>query len=200
MATTVNQRKYLGWARGLGNRQRVYERPDGLEVDEIDYYEINRKRVYYDDVQFITLHKIYGWPFLLGTGLLAGTFGLISILSMSSSTGAGLTFFLMGAIPGALFLVRLLLRVDVITVYGKRSKAQITFAFRKARARETYRGICENVRRSQEALAATIAAEAPPEPAIAPGPLPPAFPEPPPIAPPTSPIPTAPPASQPEPQ
>ena len=98
---------------------------------------------------------------------------LLSALVSSSNSPTAVFFFVFAAILGIACLVRLILRVDVITVYGRRSKAQITFQYRKGRAREVYNSICEKVRQSQEALAAKIAAETPPEPPVVPVPRPP---------------------------
>ena len=49
------------------------------------------------------------------------------------------------------FLTRLLLGVDVVTVFGRRSKTNLRFALRKQRAREVYGTICAAVRNAQRA-------------------------------------------------
>jgi hypothetical protein len=72
------------------------------------------------------------------------------------------------------------MRVDVITVFGKRTMACMKFSFRKQRAREIYRDLTQKIRACQEKAAAALpkpppppAAEVPPPPPSAEAPLPP---------------------------
>jgi hypothetical protein len=63
--------------------------------------------------------------------------------------------------------------VDAVTVYGKRTKAQILFWFRKQQARQVYQQICRLAREHQDRLARQVAAAAP-RPLVPPGPQEPA--------------------------
>ncbi len=156
------RRIFLGRARSAsaGVRQRVYEIPGGLEIDILEFYEIVRKRVFFEDVVFITHHKFYGWAYLLLTALCSVPFLIAVALTLATNTATGtlvlLFFASLGGIP---FVVRLLLGVDVITVYGNRSKAEIHFQLRKQRARDLFRELCNKVRDAQTAAAAEIAAQ-----------------------------------------
>jgi hypothetical protein len=75
----------------------------------------------------------------------------------------------------ALAALRLILRVDIVSVHGRRSKARIPFWFRKDRAREVFRLVSRLAREHQGRLARTPRAappsEAPPSPGPAPAPL-----------------------------
>jgi len=180
------RRKYLSNFNGWGARRKVYEVPGGLEIDELDQYDITRKRVFFDDVVYVTYHRYYGKAFLWLMGLTGGFFTFVAYLAWSDRSPEGATALMIIAL---LFLVpmalRLLLMVDCITIYGKRSKAQLHFSFRKARAREVYKDLIEKIRQTQERLGAEIAAEQaqqeadaparPPQEAVA-FPLPPAVP------------------------
>jgi len=147
-------RTHLGNASGVALRQRVYRTREALEVDEIDGYDVARRRVFFDDVLLVTYHQFLGWAFLTATGVLALLFGAISAATAMSDRRAGLVMFLISALPFLLaFGLRLLLKMDAITVYGRRSKAQIHYFLRKGRAREVYAQIGRAVRQSQERLA-----------------------------------------------
>jgi hypothetical protein len=164
-------RHYLGKASAVALRQRVYRTRECLEVDEIDGYDVVRKRVFFDEVLLVTYHRFLGLPFLLAMGVFIALFGLISAFMAVSDRRAGLVFalFLVGPFLLA-FVLRMVLKVDAVTVYGKRSKAQVHFPFRKARAREVYVQICRAVREHQQRATRVLqraqpAAPAPPPPA-----------------------------------
>jgi hypothetical protein len=153
------RRTFLGKAYGLGAGQRVYEIPGGLEVDFIDYMEVVRKRVFFEDVVFVSHHKYYGWAYMVLTGLLCGMFLLPAFFLMGSEPEAAMVWMFFASFGGIAFVLRLILGVDAITVYGNRSKAEIHFQFRKQRARELFRQLCDKVRDAQTAVAAEVAAQ-----------------------------------------
>jgi|GEM_PF-1240414 len=157
---TPRQRTYLSRLQSWGSRRKVYQVPNGLEIDEFDQYDIVRKRVFFDDVLFVTYHRYYGKAFLWLMGIFGALFTLFAYLAWSNRAPEGATILLVIAL---LFLIpmalRLLFMVDCITIYGKRSKAQLHFAFRKARARQVYDDLVEKIRETQERLGAEIASE-----------------------------------------
>ena len=146
----VKGRVLLGRSHDLAGRQRVCATADGLEVDENEGWDVTRRRVFYDDILLVTYHRYLGWIFLLVTGLMSGVFGLIALGAAVGGPAAGIIVGLVFALPFALpFLLRLIFRVDVVTVYGRRTKAVMKFSFRKARAREIFDFVCELARRAQ---------------------------------------------------
>ncbi len=162
-------RHYLGKASGVALRQRVYRTREYLEVDEIDGYDVVRKRVFFDDVLLVTYHRFLGWPYLVGVLVLLALFTLISLAIAVSDRRGGLIVFAVTALPFlVLLLLRLVLKVVAVTVFGKRSKAQVQFAFKKARAREVYVQLCRAVREQQERLARELHRSQPPRPVTAP--------------------------------
>jgi hypothetical protein len=72
-------------------------------------------------------------------------------------------------------VVRLALKVDAVTVHGRRTKAQIHFALRKGRARTVFNQVCRAVKETQDRIARDLA----------PRPVRPAAGPPPPVAPPS---------------
>ncbi len=157
------RRILLGTRVNLASRQRVYRIPDGLEVDDIEHYQIACRRVFFDEVLFVTQHRQLGWGFLLLTGSLAACFGFFALIAgFASGIGVGLAAFALTSLPFlVLFGLRLTLGVDVVTIFGQRQMAQIHFWLRKRRAQELFAQICALVRDRQEKRARELAAEAP---------------------------------------
>ena len=96
----------------------------------------------------MTYHREVGWAFVVVMVVLLGIFGLPALLMLVATAGdraaavAVAVYFAIALLPFVVALVlRLALRLDVVTVYGRRTKAQMHFWFRKARARQAYQQI-----------------------------------------------------------
>lgn len=171
-------RFYLGSEPNLGGYRRVFEIQGALEIDENNFTQIERTRVYFDDVLGITYHQELGAGFLIGTGLgsLFLVLGLLMAAASEDALAPGIVFMFLGAPFAVAFFLRLLLKLDVITVFGKRTKACMKFGFRKGRARGIYASLAAKIRaRQAEVLAAQPlpqAAPPPPEPPPPPATLP----------------------------
>lgn len=156
----ATERVFLGKATQFQDRQRIYAIQDGLEIDQMDQYDIIRKRVYFDDVLMITRHRFYGRTYIGLLSICAAMLFLFALLAFSNSSSEAAVVF---SILGLCFLIPVAIRaifaVDAITVYGRRTRAQIHFHFRKAKCEEIYRQLCELTRLKQEALANEILAE-----------------------------------------
>ncbi len=164
-------RTYLGSEANIGGYRRVFLIDDALEVDENNFTQIERTRVYFDDVLGITYHQQTGLAFLLFTGIVTVFLGAISAIVAVDGTPEGAIVVGLFAVPFAVaFFLRVLLKVDVITVYGKRTKATIRFGFRKGRARSIYDDLTASIRARQ---AKAVVQPPPPPPPPAPD-LPPA--------------------------
>jgi hypothetical protein len=127
----------------------VYQTAEGLEIESNEQYEIVERRVLFDDVMLVTLHRELGVAYLVVTGLFAAFFLGLGILFLSMNIDAwpaAVVFGIVGVPVFLSFLIRLFLGVDVVTVFGRRSKADLRFALRKKRAREVYGTICAAVR------------------------------------------------------
>jgi hypothetical protein len=175
-------RKPIGSYKSMVSREVVYETPDGLEIETRDQYDVARKRVLYEDVLLVTFHREAGIAFLIVTGLFGVFFfGMAAVLVRSGEAGiaAGAFFAIIGLPFLFAFTVRLLFKVDVVTVFGRRSKATMRFSFRKQAARQTYGSICARVRQVHRQLEQQYAAAEPAVPAAEtadePPPLPPPF-------------------------
>jgi len=150
--STNETRKLLGKSRTLGSRALIYQGADALEIEVNEQYEVVEKRVLFDDVLMVTIHRELGALYLAITALIALLFLGIAILIVSISVNAWPAAIVFGAfgLPALIsFLVRLFLGIDIVTVFGRRSKTDLRFALRKQRAREVYGTICAAVRNAQ---------------------------------------------------
>jgi len=153
-------RVLIGRNNDFATRQIVYRTPVGIEVDELDHFEVRRKRVFYDDVLLVTYHREQSWGFIVLTAILVLLFGLLAFVA-SSVPPLAMTLAAVAAAALVLGTMRLLMQVDVVTVFGRRSKAAVRYAYRKARARQTFNEICANVAAAQRRLAREIAESEP---------------------------------------
>jgi len=144
---------------GLATRQRVYRIANGLEVDDIDHHEVSRRRVFFDDVVGVSHHRAVGWIFVVAMSILAGMFLSIAVLLIATAgvngDGARMTGYTFAIIASPFVLAvmaRIVLQIDVVTVYGRRTRAIMKFHFRKKRARAVLDEIIEAVRTEQSRL------------------------------------------------
>ncbi|MFL6245032.1 MAG: hypothetical protein ACJ74H_03335 [Thermoanaerobaculia bacterium] len=154
--STSEPRKLIGKASSLGGRSAIYQVHDGLEIDTSEQYDIVQRRVLFDDVLMVTIHREKGVLYLLITGALAAFFlGFAAmIVSVDVNDWPGAAVFVVFGFPALLaFLIRLFLGVDVVTIFGRRSKASVRFSLRKRRARQVYGAICAAVRTAHRSAA-----------------------------------------------
>lgn len=146
------RRTLLGRSSTLSSQRKVYRARDAVEMEEIEGYDVVRKRVLLDEVLLVTLHRAIGWAFVVAMLVLALLFGLIGLGVAASDRTAGLAVGGATVVPLlALLALRLVLGVEVVTVFGKRTKAEIHFWFRKRRAREVFSLVCRLARERQQA-------------------------------------------------
>jgi hypothetical protein len=153
------RRVLLGAESGIADRCRVYRTAEALEVDLIDHYDIQRRRVFFDEVQLVTLHPRRGvWRIALGFALLALAAGLLGV-SAAGDPSAQNTLFVSALALALVAVASAFAQAWVVTVFGKRTRARMSFNFRSGKARRVYAEICQAV-----ATAQTAAPQAPPEP------------------------------------
>jgi hypothetical protein len=159
-------RKLLGKANTIVSRSAIYQVHDGLEIETNEQYDVVQRRVLFDDVMMVTIHREIGAFYLVVTGLISLFFLGIDLLIVSVNVDAwpaALIFGIFGAPALMAFLIRLFLGVDVVTIFGRRSKANIRFTIRKKRAREVYGAICSAVRFAHRQAEREAAAQAAPQ-------------------------------------
>jgi hypothetical protein len=160
-------RKLVGRTTSLAGSEVVYLTADGFEVEKTSHYKVEELRVFCDDVMLVTIHRELGPAFVVLTGLASLFFGAIAIFFLlidDATWPAAVMFGIFGSPFIIAFLVRLIFRLDVVTIFGRRSTARMRYAFRKRRAREVYEQVCAAVREAQRRRET----EAVPEPVSAP--------------------------------
>jgi len=177
--TEPARRTFLGRDASWAERVRVYRTDEALEVAYINTFEVSLRRLFFDEVQLVTLHRVRGsrtlWLLIVLSALWAlGTLvaGPASDLFYGFLTGTAIVF--------ALTLVTALIRSSVVTAYGARARARIRFLYRAGKARRVYDDLCRRVAEVQGRIAAEAAAASARQ-------LEEAFPEPPVFAPGTAP-------------
>jgi hypothetical protein len=179
------RRILLGKRSGLSSRQRIYRTPDAIEVEEAEGYDVSRRRVWLDEVVIVTYHQTVGWGFVAAMLACMTIFGFVGLLVMIGDRWTGAAFLAITVLPFALALVlRLVYKLDVITVFGRRTKAELQFWLRKARARQVYQQVARLARERQQRMRAAAPVRRPqtpppvPRPFVPPPPeLPPELPE-----------------------
>jgi hypothetical protein len=157
---TPGQRKQIGRNAGVMTREVVFETIDAIEVESRAGYEITRKRVLYEEILLVTFHRARGWPYVITFGLVGIIFGAMA-LSLIHEPVIPIVFGILALPFLAACVIRLVMQVDYVTVFGRRSKAVIRFSLRKRRARETYGRICARAMEVQRSMAESEPAEEP---------------------------------------
>ena len=154
MPTRTPRRTLVGSWTEFAGWQRVYETPEAVEVDEANGLSGTRRRVFYDEVLLVTYHRYIGWALAaLGAVLAGGVMLVAGVAALAGEPKATVVIFLFALPPLALLAVRVLVKVDAVTVYGRRTQARVCFWLRKGRAREAFQRLCARARHAQERAA-----------------------------------------------
>jgi len=146
-------RTLLRRSRTILGSDAAFLTPDGIDVDSTQNYEIVRRKVFFDDVYLVTLHRERGAGFLVVTGLFAAFFLGVTILILaadSSSWPGAIPFLVAGLAFLVPFAIRLAMGRNVVTVFGRRTKAVMRFRpFQDETSHSVYGQVCAAVRRAQ---------------------------------------------------
>jgi hypothetical protein len=152
-------REKLGRRAAFSHREYVYATSDCFEIDEVDGYDVTRKRVFYDDVVLVTRHRIVPWALIVLCSLLTLLGGLVAFsLRGAENRVAGFTAFVMTLALLTLTVLLVAVGGDAVTVQGKRTQARMDFVLRRGRAIEVYRRACRLARERQQRQARQAAA------------------------------------------
>ncbi len=145
------RRVFLGRASSLVERTRIFRVADGLEVDELDYFQIRRRRVLFDEVEMVTLHSARGGVLPWFCALLAVVVGLLGMLSYEEP-GVQNTFLGTALALAGLTAVAALVPVWTVTVFGRRTRARVQLRGRPGKARALYADVCRDAAGAQHIL------------------------------------------------
>lgn len=161
-------RRLLGTANGVAERVRVYRTAEALEIDQMEYYNVRRRRVFFDEVELVTLHSTRGM--VAGAAVWGVLALLVGISAAPAGRNAGYVLFSAAGAFALGCLISLVAPVWTVTVFGKRTRARIRFRLRGGKARRVYDDICRAVAEAQEAAALRYAAQRPQPPPLPPMP------------------------------
>jgi hypothetical protein len=148
---TPGKRKLLGRNAGVMLRETVFETADAIECEAREGYEVTRKRVLFEEVLLVTIHREVGTLYVITMAAAAVIFAGVALLGRNEPAFA-IPFGIL-ALPFLIgCVVRLVLKLDYVCVFGRRSKAVMRFSFRKRRAREVYGRICSRALEVQRAM------------------------------------------------
>jgi len=152
-------RKLLGTASNLATRVRVYLAEDAVEIDEIEGYSGTRKRVLFDEVLLVTLdrRRRLGTIAILAAVSLVLLSPCLLIAATKQDLNFGLIWTAIVSPAWIALLVHLAFGVDQVTVFGKRTVAQMRFAVRKRRGREVFALLRARVGEVQRAATPPVA-------------------------------------------
>src|ERR1700759_4218901 len=153
---TPPTRPRLGRHTGLVSRNNIFVTELGIEIDELDLYEIIRKRVLFEYVVLLTYHQEVGWILVTIMGLIA--VGLFIAAAIVQET-LGVILALLALVIAAAAVLRIKRKIAVVTIFGRRSKAALRYFWRKERAREVHDLLATHIRAAQEALAHELGPE-----------------------------------------
>jgi hypothetical protein len=175
--TEPARRVFLGRDASWTERVRVYRTDEALEVAYISTFDVSLRRLFFDEVQLVTLHRARGSRTLWLMIVLSALCALGTWIAWSARELATI-FLAMTVIVLAWTLATALIQSSIITAYGGRGRARIRFLYRPGKARRVYDDLCRRVGEVQGRIAAATAAAAAASAASAPRPEE-TFPEPP---------------------
>ena len=166
-------RKYLG-VSGWQGQTGVYLLADCIEIEARGMaVEIERRRVYLDDVALVTRSRRVNYFLIVPCILAAMSFGLLTAAFLAltltlprsaNSTDpmvllAAMALFLIFAVLIAAHVIR---KEEIITVFGRRKKIEIRFGlFKRKRCEAAYAAIVSAARAAMEQTRAAIERDRP---------------------------------------
>ena len=157
------RRVFLGRDASWAERVRVYRTDEALEVAYISTFEVNLRRLFFDEVQLVTLHRARGSRTLWLLIALSALCALGTLIAWSTPELAN-GFLTVTVIVLAWTLVTALIQSSIITAYGGRGRARIRFLYRPGKARRVYDDLCRRVGEIQGRIAAAADAASAPRP------------------------------------
>ncbi|MBA3939278.1 MAG: hypothetical protein H0X38_17655 [Planctomycetes bacterium] len=154
---TASPRRHLGNLISFGDRSSVFLCADRLEIDQFEGYDVETKRVFFNDVLLITRHNHYSRMGLWLTGISTAIGMLIWLFSLTSTSSVSWAAFFIGFLPNLPFLALFLIPYVRVTVFGKRTKAAMSWHFRHARAAAVYAELVALVEQAQARERAELA-------------------------------------------
>jgi hypothetical protein len=149
----ARDRVLVSKGKSLVSRVAVYRTKEAIEEQEIEGYDVSLRRVFLDEVMLVTQHRTTNWMGAIGSFIFFGIVAFWCLMAglISESLAVGAIAFAVCALPLlVLLLLYVLVKVEVVTVFGRRMRIQMRFWLRKARGRQVFEEVCRAARQTQE--------------------------------------------------
>jgi hypothetical protein len=150
-------RTFLGRDNSWASRVRVYRTADAVEVVHVSLLDLTMRRVFFDEVLLLTLHRARGSRATWLLIPLAAVPALLAALTRGTP-GAFESFAALTLILATLAALVILVPTWTVSVYGKRARARMRYFGRPGRARTVYQDLAQRAAAVQRDTL-----EAPPE-------------------------------------
>jgi hypothetical protein len=149
---TPPRRVFLGRDSSWAERVRVYRTADAVEVAYISAFEVTQRRVFFDEMQLVTLHRAPSRQNLWLLSILTALCALGTLLARSVPELS--TLFLAAAVLAGAGLAAVAASPSwVVTAFGSRTHARVRLQFRAAKARALYEDLWHRAAEVQRRLA-----------------------------------------------
>jgi hypothetical protein len=155
------RRVFLGRDSSWAERVRMYRTADAVEAAYSSAVEVTLRRVFFDEMQLVTLHRARSSHSIWLLSILSALCALGTLLSwrvaelrsgfLTATVIAGIALFLFALIPAR-----------VVSVFSSRTRVSIRYQFRPGRARAVYQDLWRRAAEAQRQLAAPAGGLPPP--------------------------------------
>ena len=154
-------------SRGPLSRSTVFRTPEALEEQVIEGWDVSLRHVLFDEVLLVTRHKATNLVAAFAVLLCLGFALLVSLAAGLASDKVAVGLVTFAAVGGPLLVLLILLlsvKVDIITVFGRRMRIRMRFWLRKERAVRAFDEICRAARQRQQRDRQAVATPPAPDP------------------------------------
>jgi hypothetical protein len=150
------RRIFLGRDSSWAERIRVYRTADAVEVAHITAVEVTLRRVFFDEMQLVTLHRARSshsiWLLSILTTLCA-----LPTLLVRRVPEIFAAFLAATLLAGISLLLMVLIPAWVVNAFSSRTRVSIRYQFRPGRARAVYLDLWNRAAEAQRQLAVPAA-------------------------------------------
>lgn len=146
---SLGEREFLGSRRGFGETDRLYLRPDSLEILTFEWMEIRGRRLPLDELTSITLHREMRAAWAAISIALAFLFGLIYIGGRGGAGGANPVWMVFAALFALLAVFFYLTPEQVLIIRGARGTVRLVHVLRPHRALQAFLAVTDAAEAAQ---------------------------------------------------
>ena len=127
---TPGEREFLGSRRGFGETDRLYLRPDSLEILTFDWMEIRGRRLPLDELTLVTLHRELRGAWTAISISLSFLFGLIYLAGRLGAGGLSSVWWVLCGLCAILAVFFYLTPERIVEIQGARGTVRLVHVLR----------------------------------------------------------------------